>query len=108
MGATSSYDLNPELVLEPSILLALSVGRTPFLELSGLLYYQDLVGVGLLYRLNQTLGAMVRYQHQDKMVFGYAYDISLGKLRNNVGTHELFFGFNFAFNKAKTVSPRRF
>lgn len=108
LGATSSYDLSPDLVLVPSFLLALSEGRTPFLELAALLYYQDMVGFGFLYRLNQTLGAMVRYMHHDKMVFGYAYDISLGKLRNNVGTHELFFGFNFAFNKAKTVSPRRF
>ena len=108
MGATSSHAISEEWQVEPSLLVALSGGRSPFIELAGLLRYQERIGMGVLYRFNQTVGGMIRYKHQEMLVFGYSYDVSLGKLRNNVGTHELFLGYNFPFNRTKTLSPRRF
>ena len=108
VGAFRSFELNEDLSLLPSILLALSRGNSPFLEFSGILSYQKHFEVGLLYRINQTVGALVRYHHQQKFIFGYSYDVSLNMAHYNAGTHELFLGYNFPFNQSKTLSPRRF
>lgn len=93
---------------DPALLLAFSAGRSPLIELSGLLYFGEKFGLGAMFRFDQTLGGMFRYTHQNKYVFGYSYDLSLGKLLNNVGTHELFLAYNFPFNQSKTMSPRKF
>jgi type IX secretion system PorP/SprF family membrane protein len=108
LGANTSFELNEDLELVPSLLFALSRGQSPFLEVSASLNYQDRFGVGLLYRMNHTLGSMIHYKYQDKYVFGYAYDLSLNILHYNAGTHELYLGYSFPFNRTKIVSPRRF
>ena len=107
-GAFAHFKLGEDLQLVPSFLLALSRGDSPFLEFSTLLNFQERFGVGIMYRLNKTLGAMFRYNHMEKFVFGYAYDISLNIEHYNAGTHELFLGYNFPFNRTKNISPRRF
>ena len=108
LGTGWSKEFNEDLELEPSLLIALARGVSPFVEVAGLLHYQEKMTFGSFYRFNRTLGAMVRYKYQERWLFGYSYDLSLGKLRNNVGTHELFLGYNFPFNRTKTLSPRRF
>jgi type IX secretion system PorP/SprF family membrane protein len=94
--------------LDPSLLLAVSRGRSPLIELSGIVNFGDKISTGVMYRFDQTIGAMIRYKHMDRYVFGYSYDLALGKLLNNIGTHELFLGYNLPFNNMKTVSPRNF
>jgi type IX secretion system PorP/SprF family membrane protein len=108
LGGAARYTLNEELKVVPSLLLAISRGNSLFVELSGILYYRELMGLGAFYRLNKTLGFSVRYNHQQRFIFGYGYDISFNMTRFNAGTHELFLGYNFPFNKSKTLSPRRF
>jgi type IX secretion system PorP/SprF family membrane protein len=94
--------------LDPSLLLAFSAGRSPLIELSGLVHFGDKISMGAMFRFDQTLGGMIRYKHMNRYVFGYSYDLALGKLLNNVGTHELFLGYNLPFNSIKTLSPRNF
>jgi type IX secretion system PorP/SprF family membrane protein len=108
VGAFRSFELSEDLEVVPSLLLALSGGNSPFLEFSGFLNYQKRFGAGMFYRINKTVGAMIRYYHQQKFVFGYAYDVSLNIMHYNAGTHELSLGYNFPFNRTKTLSPRRF
>jgi len=108
LGANSSYDLREELKVVPSVLAAFSRGNPLFIELNGVIYYKDRFGLGAFYRLNKTLGAMVRYHHQEKFIFGYSYDISFNITRYNAGTHELFLGYNLPFNINEILSPRRF
>lgn len=108
MGATYTHDLGEELKLEPSILMALAKGDSPFIEIAGILHYRERFGMGLLYRFNRTIGGRISYKHREMLVFGYAYDVSTGFIRHNAGTHELFLGYNFPFNRTKTMSPRRF
>ena len=100
--------INESIRLDPSLLLAFSAGRSPLIELATVVHLGEKVSLGALYRFDQTLGGMIQYKHENKFVFGYSYDLSLGKLLNNVGTHELFLGYNFPFNQNKTMSPRRF
>jgi type IX secretion system PorP/SprF family membrane protein len=108
MGANTRFELSEEFEVVPSLLLALSRGNSPFVEVSGLLDYRKQFGVGMLYRFNKTIGAMIKYKHREKYVFGYAYDVSLNILHYNAGSHELYLGYNFRFNRTKNLSPRRF
>ena len=100
--------IKDDISLDPSLLLAYSMGRSPLIELSALLHFGEKFSTGVLYRFDQTIGAMIRYRHMNRYVFGYSYDLALGKLLNNVGTHELFLGYNLPFNSLKTMSPRNF
>ncbi len=106
--ASSKYDVIETVKVKPSILVALASGTSPMVELAGMFLYKDKIGTGLFYRFNNTLGGMIRYNHQNRIIVGYSYDVSLGYIQYNAGTHELFLGYNFPFNKAKTLSPRRF
>lgn len=108
LGAFSSFDLQEDLKIVPSVLLAFSRGSSLFGEMAGTVLYQNRFGAGLYYRLNKTLGALIRYHHQERFVFGYAYDVSFNITRYNAGTHELYLGYNLPFNRIKTLSPRRF
>ena len=108
LGAASEHEINEDLKIEPSVLFALAKGTSPYIQLTGLLKYREKFGMGALYRFDKTLGGMIRYNHQDKIVIGYSYDVSLDYIQYNTGTHELFLGYNFPFNSYKTLSPRRF
>ena len=108
LGANTTFDLREDLVVEPSVLIALSRGISPLVELAGLLYYRERFGAGIMYRFNKTVGGMIHYKHKEMLVFGYSYDVSTGLFGYNTGTHELFLGYNFPFNRTKTLSPRRF
>lgn len=94
--------------LDPSLLLAFASGRSPLIELAGLVHFGEKISLGAMYRFDQTLGGMISYKHMNRYVFGYSYDLSLGKLMTNVGTHEIFLGYNLPFNSIKTMSPRNF
>lgn len=106
--ASSKYDVTETVKVKPSMLVALASGSSPFVELAGLFLFKDKIGTGMFYRFNNTLGGMIRYNHQNRIIVGYSYDVSLGYIQYNAGTHELFLGYNFPFNRAKTLSPRRF
>jgi hypothetical protein len=64
--------------------------------------------MGTFYRLNKTVGALIRYNHMEKIMFGYSYDVSFKLTGNNAGTHEIYLGYNFPFNRTKTISPSQF
>jgi type IX secretion system PorP/SprF family membrane protein len=108
LGTNAHYEINEDMEVIPSILMAFSRGSSFFMELAGTGYYRNRFGLGTFYRINKTWGIMLKYNHQDQFIFGYSYDVSFNVTSYNAGTHELFLGYNFPFNKIKTVSPRRF
>lgn len=108
LGATSHYRINEDLGVEPSLLTGFGRGHTPYIELAGILQYREKLGFGLIYRYSATLGAMVRYRHEERFEVGYSYDVSMAYTRFNTGTHEIYLGYNFPFNRTKNLSPRRF
>lgn len=108
LEASSMYNINESLKLKPSLLVALASGTSPFVRLTGMFLYREKFGTGIFYGFNNTVGGMIRYNHQERIIIGYSYDVSLGYMQYNAGTHELFLGYNFPFNRTKTLSPRRF
>jgi type IX secretion system PorP/SprF family membrane protein len=107
-GADMKLSVSQEWTVIPSIQMAISKGRSPWIEVSGHMVYLEKIRAGLFYRYDRTFGAMVSYVIRGSLIFGYGYDISLGFPMVNPGTHEIYLGYNLPFNKLKTISPRQF
>ncbi len=94
------FSLDDNFILEPSFL----VRATKFdfqTDISGKLYYQDEYWFGLSYRTNKTMVTMVGMS-VDMFYFGYAFDASLGSIRNySSGSHELMLGLRFGDNSVR-------
>ena len=108
LGADLKLAVSQELTLVPSLQMAVSKGRSPWIEVSGHMVYLDKFRAGLFYRYDRTFGGMVSYLIRETLVFGYGYDMSLGFPMVNPGTHEIYMGYNLPFNRLKTISPRQF
>jgi type IX secretion system PorP/SprF family membrane protein len=108
LGGTAEFMFQEIWKLRPSVLAAFAGGFPPFLETAAMVYYRDQIGWGAFYRFNRSWGTRIRYNYLDRYVVGYSFDLSFNDTRYNAGTHEIFLGYNFPFNKIKTLSPRRF
>jgi type IX secretion system PorP/SprF family membrane protein len=101
------FDLKPNFVLRPSILIKRTNGALPNVDLtlSALIYKRLWLGISL--RNNSSLVFMIDVNITDFLRIGYAYDQSLGALAGyNRGSHEAFLGFDFNLKKSNVVSPR--
>ena len=108
MGSSADFNIATDINLSASILMGFSKGSSMYGELSGLLWFRKRFGAGLLYRLNNTLGIILQYDHGEKFEMGYSFDIALGLMQYNTGTHELFLAYKLPFNQDQLLSPRRF
>ncbi len=96
------YALQSGFLLEPSLLVRLNKYDN-LTDINAKLFYQNEYWIGLSYRTDKTLIAMVGL-NVDIFYFGYAYDASLGPVKNYTsGSHELMIGLRFGDN-----STRRF
>lgn len=89
------YDLNEEIMLEPSVMIK-SVVPTPLrVDISMKGHYQDKFWLGASLRLDDAFVAMIGYTWEDRMVFGYSYDFTTSDLSGySSGSHELMIGLN--------------
>lgn len=94
------YDiaLNDYLLLTPSTLLKMSDNGAFQMDLSAKLYYDQTYWGGLTYRTGSAIIVLAGLRI-DRLIFGYAFDISLGSImRNSYGTHEFIFVTKFGDN----------
>ena len=58
--------------------------------------YKDMVWLGAGYRTGDAITAMVGYNHDGNLLFGYSYDYTTTNLKMySSGTHEVFFSVRF-------------
>ncbi|ASB47843.1 PorP/SprF family type IX secretion system membrane protein [Alkalitalea saponilacus] len=104
-----AYPLNNELVLRPSFMLRATESAPFNLDLNVNLLIRDLFWVGLLYRTDNVIGGMVRYQVTQQLGLGYAFDTNFGGVSSHFGnTHEAMIIFEFDFRKEQVQNPRYF
>ncbi|WP_083261164.1 PorP/SprF family type IX secretion system membrane protein [Crocinitomix algicola] len=107
LGLGYAMVLNDNLTLKPSFLLKNTTNTRANLDLnlSALIY--DRVWLGVSFRNQSNINFLIDVNITDYLRIGYSYDSFINKLNSvAVGAHEVFVGFDFAFNKPKTVSPR--
>ena len=106
---TSGYvfDITDALKLKPSTMLIGVSGAPISVDLSLNLLVKSVLELGLSYRIDDSISAMIGLQASEKMRVGYAYDYSTSSFGvYNSGSHELM--LIYAFSKRNIKSPRFF
>jgi type IX secretion system PorP/SprF family membrane protein len=90
------YDINEDFTLEPSAMLKGTAPKAIQFDIHTRVIWQDMVWGGLSYRTGDAISVLIGYSYEEKIYFGYSYDITLSDLRkHNTGTHEIMFGYRF-------------
>ena len=96
-----THDLNPLLLLHPSIYLK-SDGATSQLDINTSLIYNNKMWGGVSYRLDEGLVFLTGLNVNEDLKLGLAYDVVLNQIGNN--SIEVMLGYNFKVNYNKAVS----
>ena len=104
------FDLSKSLVLKPSFLVKAVEGAPLSIDLSGMLYIRERVGIGLSHRIGDSFSGLLEVFLTPSLRLGYAYDYTLTPLRDyNSGTHEITLGYDFWYkDRSRIHSPRFF
>lgn len=103
------FDVSTNVKLKPSILLKYVQSAPLEADFNLSAVYKDKFWIGASFRTNDAVVFLVEYQTNNYFRVGYAYDLTVSKLRTyNTGSHEIMIGIDFGrqLNKAKT--PRYF
>lgn len=83
-------NVNDELVVKPSVLIKSVKGAPLEMDLNTNVWLENKIGLGVSYRTNQTILAMVETKIQSKFRLGYAYDMPF----NRPNSHEIYIRYN--------------
>lgn len=102
-------DVSDDVRFKPSAILRMVNGAPLSVELSAAFLLRDRFWFGGMYRLEESIGALVKFDLTNQLSLGYAFDLTQSRLGNfNQGTHEVFVSYDFAFKNRKMLSPRFF
>jgi len=103
------FDLNPDLKFKPSFFGKYVAGSPLSVDVSANFLLYETLNLGVNYRWDDSLSAILGFQVSSRINLGYAYDFTTSKLSNyNSGTHELFFRYQLISKTTKIKSPRFF
>lgn len=102
-------DLGENVRFKPSSTIRIMNGSPVSVELSGAFLLHDKLWLGGMYRLGDSVGALVKFDITSQLSLGYAFDMTQSRLRvDSQGTHEVYISYDFAFRNNKILSPRFF
>jgi type IX secretion system PorP/SprF family membrane protein len=100
-------NLSDQLKLRPSVLLRYAESVPVSVELNTNLVIQDKYWVGLLYRYNDAIGALVSMQIASDLQIAYSYDYSFNMLRGyQGGSHQVSVAYNMKIRDKQFANPR--
>jgi type IX secretion system PorP/SprF family membrane protein len=105
-----AFQLSDNVLFSPSILLrgATGIGNGD-VDLNLNFKFKDALWVGVSFRSEKTLVALVQYNITSHLKLGYSYDMTLNKLKSyQSGSHELVLGFDLNLFQSQVLSPRFF
>jgi type IX secretion system PorP/SprF family membrane protein len=90
----------------PSALIRLQNNAPLSFDLSSNFVFFDVVGLGVSYRLNDSVIGMFELQINENFHVGYAYDVTLSDIRlYSNGTHEIMINYRIKIPKIHTGLP---
>ncbi len=96
-----THDLNPSLLIHPSIYLK-SDGSTSQLDINTSLIYNNKMWGGVSYRLDEGLIFITGFNIKEDLRLGLAYDVVLNQIKNN--SVEIMLGYNFKLKYDRGIS----
>lgn len=105
----SIHTLNHNVKFKPSILIRY-VNQVPVdFDLNTSLVFNDVIWVGVTYRLNDSFDFIFEIQFTDNLRFGYSYDLTTSELSAvSSGSHELVLNYRFKRKHHRVYHPRHF
>lgn len=107
--AGRAFPLSKAVTLKPSLLVKAGGNQPAFIDLNASILLQEKLWLGVSYRHNSSIAAILEYNINQELRIGYSYDIATTIIDNqNGGSHEIFIGYDLNVFKARIVSPRYF
>jgi type IX secretion system PorP/SprF family membrane protein len=98
-----------ELKFRPSFLIKYTDNAPVQFDINLNTLISEIIWIGVSYRSEDAIVALLEYQVNKKLRIGYSYDYTLSEIRNYTsGSHELIIGYDFGFNVKKMKTPRYF
>ena len=102
------FDLSERLKFKPAALVKAVAGAPLSVDVSANFLYDEKLTLGLAYRWDDSISAILGFQVSNSLHIGYAYDLTTSNFRNyNSGTHEVMLTFDI-LKQPKVISPRFF
>lgn len=102
-------DISDGIKFKPSSTVRFVTGSPVSAEFSAAFLFHDKLWLGGMYRLGDSVGAMVKFDINSQFSIGYSYDMTNSRLQPySQGTHEIYISYDFAFRNNKILSPRYF
>ncbi len=90
------FELGRDFELEPTALIKFGPPAPVKVDFAVKATYQETVWLGAGIRSNDAVTAMIGYNHEGNLLFGYSYDFTTTTLKSySNGTHEVFFAIRF-------------
>jgi type IX secretion system PorP/SprF family membrane protein len=101
------FKLNDKLVMEPGVLFKYFPELSLSYDVNTNLIYKKVITVGISYRANESVDAILKLQLTEKMEAGYAYDYPINNSATFKGvSHEVMIHYVFRKSTRNIVSPR--
>lgn len=109
LSAGHVFALGQNLKLKPNVLLKWEEGGPFQYDLNANLLIHEVVWVGVSYRMNDSVDALIQWNISQQLSFGYSYGYAISNVASiQKGTHELVLNYRIRRDKHIVFSPRYF
>ena len=103
------FDLNEDHKFKPSILVKAVQNAPVQLDVDANFLLKNFLWLGASYRSGDAIAAIIGFQVNKQLRFGYSYDYTLSKLQKyNSGSHEFTLGYEILIDRSRINSTRYF
>jgi type IX secretion system PorP/SprF family membrane protein len=102
LNGAYKFKVNDEFKVEPSFLVKYA-SPAPFeIDLGARVIYQEQIWLGVGYRHNDAITALIGFMYKNYLMIGYSYDFTSSSLKKySTGTHEIMLGLRFSKQQSK-------
>ena len=103
------FDINAQVKFKPSFFVKQVIGSPVSVDVSANFLIYETLNLGVNYRWDDSVAAILGFQISPKFNVGYAFDYSISDLNGyNSGSHEIFLRYQLISRDNKLKSPRFF
>lgn len=102
LNGAYKFNINDDFKVEPSFVLKYANPAPIKLDVGARVIYQEQVWLGVGYRHQDAVTALIGFMYKNYLMIGYSYDFTTTNLKNySTGTHELMLGLRFSRKQSK-------
>lgn len=102
LNGAYKFKINDDFKVEPSFLAKYANPAPVKIDVGARVIYQEQVWLGVGYRHNDAVTAILGFMYKNYLMIGYSYDFTTTNLKKyTTGTHELMLGLRFSKQQTK-------